>query len=145
MKCFACGKGELSHRSKPLMHTYKGQSIELKQPGLWCENCEEGILSGDDIAKTESEFDEFKSKVDGLLSPVEIRRIRKDVLKITQEEAGLIFGGGKNAFGRYERGDTKPMAAVSNLLKMLALHPEDKNFFLPKKKGDESAGKRTAA
>lgn len=137
MKCFACGKGDLLHHSKPLTYTYKGQSIELEQPGLWCDICNEGILSNDDIAKTESAFDEFKAKVDGLLTPKEIRRIRKDVLKITQEEAGRIFGGGKNAFGRYERGVTKPIAAVSNLLKMLEMHPEDKNFFLNKEKNEQ--------
>jgi HTH-type transcriptional regulator/antitoxin MqsA len=132
MKCFACGQGKLLQRTKLLTYTYKGQSIELKQSGLWCDHCDEGILSDDDIKETELAFDEFKSKVDGLLPPKEIRRIRKDVLKITQEEAGRIFGGGKNAFGRYERGLTKPMAAVSNLLKMLEMHPEDKNFFLNK-------------
>ena len=64
-------------------------------------------------------FEKFKTKVDGLLSPEEIRHIRKDILKLTQEEAGRIFGGGKNGFSRYERGETKPLPAISNLLKML--------------------------
>jgi len=62
------------------------------------------------------------------LTPEEIRHIRKDVLKITQEEAGRIFGGGKNGFSRYERGEIRPLAAVSNLLKILERHPEDLKY-----------------
>lgn len=134
MKCHACNKGNLTQKTKPQMFTYKGKSITLEQPGLWCDSCEEGILSGDDIAKTEKAFEEFKSKVDGLLCPEAIRHIRKDILKITQEEAGKIFGGGKNGFSRYERGETKPMPAVSNLLKMFERHPEDLKYFTDQQK-----------
>ncbi len=134
MKCHACSKGILSQKAKLQMYTYKGKSITLEQPGLWCDFCEEGILNGEDIAKTEEGFDEFKSKVDGLLRPEEIRRIRKDVLKLSQEEAGRIFGGGKNGFSRYERGETKPLLAVSNLLKMFVRHPEDLKYFVEQKK-----------
>jgi HTH-type transcriptional regulator / antitoxin MqsA len=132
MKCHACNKGALHHKTKSQLFTYKGKFITLKQPGLWCDSCEEGILSGEDIAKTENAFDEFKSKVDGLLTPKEIRRIRKDVLNLTQEEAGKIFGGGKNGFSRYERGETKPLPAISNLLKLLERHPEDLKYIINK-------------
>jgi len=130
MKCHACSKGILSQKTKPQVFTYKGRSIKLKQPGLWCDSCDEGILSGEDIAKTEKAFDEFKSEVDGLLRPEEIRRIRKFVLKLSQEEAGRIFGGGKNGFSRYERGEITPLPAISNLLKMFERHPEDLKYFL---------------
>src|SRR5258707_12553359 len=83
--------------------------------GLWCDSCDEGIINGEDIAKTEKAFEDFKSKVDGLLLPEEIRHIRKDILKLTQEEAGKLFGGGKNGFSRYERGEIRPIPAISTL------------------------------
>lgn len=134
MKCHACSKGILNQKTKPQVYTYKGKSITLEQPGLWCDSCEEGILSGEDIAKTEKAFDEFKSKVDGILRPEEIRRIRKDILHLSQEEAGKIFGGGKNGFSRYERGEIKPMPAISNLLKMFERHPEDLKYFIDQPK-----------
>ncbi len=130
MKCHACSKGVLTQKMKKQLFTYKGKSIQLDQPGLWCDVCEEGILSGEDIAKTEKYFDEFKSKIDGLLNPDEIRHIRKDILKLSQEEAGQIFGGGKNGFSRYERGEVRPLPAISNLLKMLERHPEDLKYFM---------------
>lgn len=133
MKCHACKKGVLHHKSKAQIYTYKDKSITLNQPGLWCDSCDEGILNGEDIAKTEKAFETFKAKVDGLLSPQEIRHIRKDILKLTQEEAGKIFGGGKNGFSRYERGQNKPLPAISNLLKMLERHPADLKYIINKK------------
>jgi len=35
-----------------------------------------------------------------------------------------IFGGGPNAFSRYERGETTPLRSTSNLLRLLNNHPE---------------------
>jgi len=132
MKCYACHKGVLKQKIKLQVFTYKGKSIMLEQPGLWCNSCKEGVLSSKDISKTEKAFDEFKSKMDGLLRPEEIRRIRKDLLGLSQEEAGKLCGGGKNGFSRYERGETKPLPAVSNLLKMFERHPEDLKYFIDK-------------
>jgi HTH-type transcriptional regulator/antitoxin MqsA len=130
MKCYSCGHGTLEHRNKLQVFSYKGKSISLEQSGMWCDFCEEGVLSGDDIAVTENAFDAFKLKVDDLLNPEQIRHIRKDILKLTQEEAGRIFGGGKNGFSRYERGETRPLPAISNLLKMFERHPEDLKYFI---------------
>ena len=132
MKCHACKNGNLHHKMKPQIYTYKGNSITLQQPGYWCDSCEEGILNGEDIAKTEKAFEDFKGKIDGSLTPDEIRHIRKNVLKLTQEQAGKIFGGGKNGFSRYERGENKPLPAIINLLKILERHPEDLRFITNK-------------
>ena len=45
-------------------------------------------------------------------------------LALDQREAAEIFGGGVNAFSRYENGRTKPPLALVKLLKVLDLHPE---------------------
>ncbi|MNT62404.1 Antitoxin MqsA [compost metagenome] len=44
-------------------------------------------------------------------------------LELDQREAGEIFGGGVNAFSRYETGRTKPPLALVKLLKLLDRHP----------------------
>ncbi len=41
-----------------------------------------------------------------------------------QREGGEIFGGGINAFSRYENGKTKPSLALVKLFKLLERHPE---------------------
>jgi len=43
---------------------------------------------------------------------------------LDQREAGEIFGGGVNAFSRYENGKTKPPVALVKLLRVLDRHPD---------------------
>jgi HTH-type transcriptional regulator/antitoxin MqsA len=45
-------------------------------------------------------------------------------LSLDQREAAEIFGGGINAFSRYENGKTKPPLALVKLLLVLDRHPE---------------------
>ena len=52
-----------------------------------------------------------------------IASVRKK-LKLDQREAAEIFGGGVNAFSRYENGKTKPPLALVKLLMVLDSHPE---------------------
>ena len=53
----------------------------------------------------------------------ELRRIRKK-LRLTQQQAAALTGGGKNAFNRYETGLAQPVAAVDHLFFLLDRHPE---------------------
>ena len=50
--------------------------------------------------------------------------IRGSKFGLDQREAVEIFGGGVNAFSRYENGKTKPPLALVKLLKVLDRHPE---------------------
>jgi HTH-type transcriptional regulator/antitoxin MqsA len=50
-------------------------------------------------------------------------RVRKK-LQLDQKEAGRLFGGGANAFSRYENGKTKPPVALLKLLTLLDRHPD---------------------
>ena len=45
-------------------------------------------------------------------------------LALDQREAGEIFGGGANAFSRYENGKTRPPVALVKLLRVLDKHPD---------------------
>nr|RAV90640.1 hypothetical protein DBT45_10410 [Aerococcus tenax] len=58
-----------------------------------------------------------------LVDPAFIVRVRKK-LALDQRRAGEIFGGGINAFSRYETGKTKPPLALVKLLKILDRHPD---------------------
>ena len=57
------------------------------------------------------------------VAPGYITEVRKN-LALDQREAAEIFGGGVNAFSRYETGKTKPPLALVKLLKVLDRHPE---------------------
>jgi HTH-type transcriptional regulator/antitoxin MqsA len=121
--CPFCESGTLEQKAITETYTYKGHAFEIEQPSERCSECGEGILSGTDLEATDKQIREFQARVDGLLTSQEIRRIRKK-LKLTQKQAAQIFGGGPNAFSRYERGETTPLKATSNLLRLLDRHPE---------------------
>jgi HTH-type transcriptional regulator/antitoxin MqsA len=58
-----------------------------------------------------------------IVDPGFVAGVRKK-LALDQREAAEIFGGGVNAFSRYETGKTKPPLALVKLLKVLDRHPE---------------------
>lgn len=58
-----------------------------------------------------------------IVDPGFITRLRKK-LALDQREAAEIFGGGINAFSRYENGKTKRPLALVKLLKVLERHPD---------------------
>ena len=54
------------------------------------------------------------------VDPAFISAVRKK-LRLDQQEAAELFGGGANAFARYENGKTKPPLAP---VKLLDRHPD---------------------
>ncbi len=123
MKCPVCGKGSLRRATKPDTVTYKGKSVTVNQPGDWCNKCDDAIFTGRDLKATEKELHDFRAVVDGLLPSDEVRRIRIK-LGFTQKLCGEIFGGGTNAFSRYERGEATQIRSTDLLLRLLDTRPE---------------------
>ncbi len=79
------------------------------------------MLTGDETANTELLLDEFVEQVHEE-EVKELARIRKN-LKLTQQQAANLTGGGHNA-SRYERGEARPLPAIMNLFRLLDHHPE---------------------
>ena len=99
-----------------------GAETVLNVTGLYCVDCGEGVLSGENLKAVELGYAEFKARVDGVLSPSDIFRIRKR-LALSQDNAGSLVGGGKMMFSKYENGRAAPSMAMSNLLRLLDRHP----------------------
>ena len=125
MKCPVCGAAELIHDTRDLPYTYKGETTVIPAVTAdFCQACDESIT---DMAETErvmSEMKAFHKQVNAaIVDPVFIVQVRKK-LALGQREAAEIFGGGVNAFSRYETGKTKPPLALVKLFKLLDRHPE---------------------
>ena len=108
---------------RPMALTYKGETITFDMPGWYCDQSEENIHTGEDLKVSDRMLNRLKATHERLLTPEEIRRIRKK-LHLTQEAAGLLIGGGPRAFQKYECGDLLPSRAVSNALLLLDRDPE---------------------
>jgi len=74
----------------------------------------------------------LKARTDGLLSPEEIRGIRRK-LGLSQAEAGELVGGGPRAFQKYEAGDLLPSRAISSALTLLDRDPAGLELLRTKK------------
>lgn len=119
--CPACG-GRMKYENHDDVLTYKGQSRTIKTVGWWCTECDEAILTGDALVAHEKAFQQFKAKVDGVLGPAEVAKIRA-ALGLSQRKASELLGGGPRAFQKYESGTQALSVAMSHLLRLLAKDP----------------------
>lgn len=125
MKCPTCGAAELVRDTRDLPYTYKGESTVIPAvTGEFCPACGEAVLELGESARTSQLMLEFNKQVNAsIVDPTFIASVRKK-LNLDQREAAEIFGGGVNAFSRYENGKTKPPLALVKLLKVLDRHPD---------------------
>jgi HTH-type transcriptional regulator/antitoxin MqsA len=107
---------------RPMNLTYCEESLTFPMPGWYCGTSEESIHTVEDMRISDRMLNKLKAKVEGLLDPEEIRRIRKK-LRLTQVQAGELIGGGPRAFQKYEAGELLPSRAISSALALLDADP----------------------
>lgn len=124
MKCPECGGAELVNEVRDVPYTYRGESTVIRGVrGDWCPRCGEGVMPMGDDSLGEAML-AFNREVNArYVDPGFIAQVRKK-LRLDQREAAEIFGGGVNAFSRYETGRMLPPVALVKLLKLLDRHPE---------------------
>lgn len=125
MKCPVCGGAELIHDTRDMPYTYKGETVTI--PGVegdFCPACGE-VIFGQQAGDHYSEMIGLAQRQinAAAIDPAFIVAVRKK-LKLTQAEAAAIFGGGINAFSRYEKGRVRPPLPLVQLFKILDRHPD---------------------
>ena len=125
MKCLACGAVELITDTRDMSYTYKGESTIIEAvTGDYCPACDDVVLNAQESQRVSAAMLNFNKQVNAaIVNPDFIGRVRKK-LNLGQQEAAELFGGGVNAFSRYETGKTKPPLALVKLLRLLDQHPE---------------------
>lgn len=125
MKCPVCHDAELIHDTRDISYTYKGETTIIPRvTGKHCPACTESLLGPKESDRVMKAMQAFTKQVNAqIVDPAYIAQVRKK-LRLTQQEAALLFGGGVNAFSRYEAGKTKPSLAIVQLFKLLDHHPE---------------------
>lgn len=124
MKCPVCGAAELIHDTRDLPYTYKGESTVIAAvTGDFCPACAESILDAAESKRVMRDMSAFSKQVNAaIVDPGFIQGVRRK-LNLDQQQAAEIFGGGVNAFSRYENGKTKPPRSLVKLLKLLDRYP----------------------
>ncbi|CBL45366.1 conserved hypothetical protein [gamma proteobacterium HdN1] len=125
MKCPACGGAKFIQDTRDLPYSYKGHdTVILAVTGDFCARCGESITDAAENERVMREVKAFNRQINTSNSdPAFILSMRKK-LNLAQSEAAKIFGGGINAFSRYENGVSEPPLSLIKLLKLLDRHPE---------------------
>ena len=127
LKCPACCSSELVLENYADDLEYKGANLHVEGLSQYrCSACdyasETHSQHDDNIAKIKQAFFETKAlckKELNLLTGAEIRAIRKQ-LNLTQQEAAKLFGGGINAFSKYENEEIVQAVSIDRLIRMVA-------------------------
>ena len=101
--------------------SYKGNDLQVSIAYSVCNNCDREFVSKPQIIQNEFALRAVKKTFDGLLSSEEIVRAREE-LSLTQEQAARVFGGGRNAFSKYERGEVSQSVAMDKLIRICLNH-----------------------
>ena len=125
MKCPVCGAAELLHDTRDLPYTYKSETTVIPSvTGDFCPACAESVLDTSESERVMEAMRTSSRQINAaVVDPGFIAHVRKK-LGLDQRTAAEIFGGGVNAFSRYENGRTRPPLSLVKLLKLLDRHPD---------------------
>ena len=121
--CKLCKSEDVSDYVEPEEISYKGSTLQVSIAYSLCNNCDREFISRPQILQNEAALRAAKKDYDGLLSSEEIIRARR-TLSLTQEQAARVFGGGRNAFSKYERGEVSQSVAMDKLIRICLNHRE---------------------
>ncbi|MGK7294215.1 MAG: type II toxin-antitoxin system MqsA family antitoxin [Candidatus Wenzhouxiangella sp. M2_3B_020] len=113
---------------QPDTHTgeieHNANRLEVRDLEFYCcPECGADPVFPDQARRNHCRFQDARRRSDGLLTGDEIVRVR-EALGLTQRQAADLFGGGANAFSKYERGDVIQSVAMDRLMRLIAAHPE---------------------
>lgn len=122
-RCPVCGAtGIRENTSREYPFHYHGHKTLVTVHGDWCPVCDEMLLGDEHGDKMEEQLENFKQHVDRQ-APELLRSVREK-LGMSKTQAGLVFGMGRKAIERYEKGEEQMSGALMALLKILDGHPE---------------------
>lgn len=88
----------------------------MQAVGMFCDNCEQQFATSAQVGENEVRLADARGAAIGAPTREQIKQLRKDWDKMSQEVAGQLFGGGKVAFCKYETGALVPAQAMARLL-----------------------------
>ena len=121
--CKLCNSEDVSDYVEADKISYKESTLQVSIAYSLCNNCDREFISKPQILQNEAALRAAKKDYDGLLSSEEIIRARR-TLSLTQEQAARVFGGGRNAFSKYERGEVSQSVAMDKLIRICLNHRE---------------------
>ncbi|MBV6687371.1 type II toxin-antitoxin system MqsA family antitoxin [Xanthomonas euvesicatoria pv. physalidis] len=117
-KCPACERGRLEDRIGDRKIEYGEQELVVR--GLHhaeCDYCGEEVVLPEHRKLNAVIYSDAKKESEGLLSCEAIKHLREK-WNLSQHEASSVFGGGLNAFSKYERGEIVHSKSMDLLMRV---------------------------
>ncbi|MGC0823087.1 type II toxin-antitoxin system MqsA family antitoxin [Pantoea agglomerans] len=121
--CPICGDEKLHEVQRLVTRKSDGYVKKVPFHASVCESCGCETLTERQALFNKRAMTNFYREADGLLTGEQIKYIRL-ALNLTQAEASTVFGGGKNAFTKYEKGDVTQSCAMDKLIRTANAVPE---------------------
>jgi HTH-type transcriptional regulator / antitoxin MqsA len=121
--CPICDEGTLRTSTHALDVNHRGQTIRVD--GLVhsvCSECGADPVLPDQARRNHTIIADARRATEGLLTSTQIRAIRTK-LSLSQARASELFGGGANAFSKYERGEVAQSVPMDRLLRVANTFP----------------------
>ena len=117
--CKKCNSINVTQNTDVESNIYKGAEYSVDIEYSYCNSCNREFLTKSQIISNEAKVRESKKNIDGLLPAQKIKEFRK-YLRLSQTDASVVFGGGQNAFSKYERSEVTQSQAMDKLLRLAA-------------------------
>ncbi|MFI3157268.1 MAG: type II toxin-antitoxin system MqsA family antitoxin [Methylococcaceae bacterium] len=115
-KCAKCGSSNFDIYIESDDFVRNGQSFNVDVEHSVCHQCGDMVIFSEQIKRNDCVLRDAWRKIDGLLTAQEIVALR-NTLGLTQQDAAKIFGGGPNAFSKYERSEVIQSVAMDKLMR----------------------------
>ena len=132
-KCAECGSSDFEIRIEPDESQRNGQLYTVDIEYSVCRQCGDVVIFVEQIKRNDCVLRDAWRRIDGLLTAQEIVALRNK-LGLTQQDAAKIFGGGPNAFSKYERSEVIQSVAMDKLMRA-ALDVPDMYIWLKQQAG----------
>jgi len=121
--CPVCDEGALTPEAYSEQIEYAGARVTAEGLERFrCDRCGADPVFAEQIRRNQTRIADAKRRAIGLLSGDEIRAVR-ELLDLSQPDAAMIFGGGANAFSKYERGEVIQSVPMDRLLRVVVANP----------------------
>lgn len=122
--CPVCGSERMIEVVAPEEIRYEGLTVTVPDyRSFECQACGEAFPTEDTVKRAEPIVCDLHRRGEGMFTSDEIRVIRES-LGFSQDDFGVLLGGGKKAFARYENGRVMQARSMDNLLRVLKAYPQ---------------------
>ncbi len=121
--CPECERHSLRAATRSMTVVHDGSPLEVSDLECYrCSDCGAEVAFPEQIRRNQLLIADAKRDAMGLLRGEQIRALR-EAFGFSQPDAARIFGGGPNAFSKYERGEVLQSVPMDRLMKVVAAYP----------------------